>query len=51
MRNNLILCNSKEGLNEKPADTEDIVRNFMMEKLDLARDVVNPLQALAQIWL
>ena len=40
----MILCNSKEGLNEKPADTEDIVRNFMIEKLDLARDVVDEMK-------
>ena len=44
MRNNLIFCNIKEGSTEKPADTEDIVRMFMIEKLDLARGVVNEMK-------
>ena len=44
MINNLIVCKNKEGSTEKPADTEDIVRMFIIEKLDLARDVINEMK-------
>lgn len=30
--------------NEKPSDTEEIIRNFMVEKLDLASDLVSQMK-------
>ena len=41
MRNNLIFGNIDEVPSEKPAKTEEIIRNFMIEKLKIARDIVN----------
>lgn len=40
MRNNLIFCNIDELPNEKPSDTEAILRGFMVDKLKLAQDYV-----------
>ncbi|XP_053378573.1 uncharacterized protein LOC128548171 [Mercenaria mercenaria] len=40
MRNNLIFGGIKEETNENPEKTETILRNFMVEKLQLARELV-----------
>lgn len=38
MRNNLIFCNIDEMQNEKPDDTEKLVRDFMVKKLKVAEE-------------
>jgi len=44
MRNNLIFGNITEAVNEKPAETETILRKFMVEKLKLAQEQVNEMK-------
>jgi hypothetical protein len=41
MRNNIIFGGIEESQNERPHDTEFKIRNFMVEKLKLAQDLVN----------
>ena len=41
MRNNLMFSNIQESAHEKPEDCEKLVRQFMVEKLKLAQDIVN----------
>lgn len=41
MRNNLIFGNIEEEDNEKPERTEAITRKFMVEKLGIAKDIVD----------
>ena len=41
MRNNLIISNSKEVANEKPGDTSNTLRTFMIEQLEIAAALVN----------
>ena len=44
MRNNLIFAKISETDNEDPAKTEDIVRDFMVEKLQIAKSVVDDIK-------
>lgn len=44
MRNNLIFCNIKEEPNEKTSDTETIIRDFLVKKLDLAKELVDEMK-------
>lgn len=44
MRNNLVFCNIKENPDEKPLDTEEIIRHFMVEKLELAKEIVDQMK-------
>ena len=44
MRNNLVFCNIAEDLNERPEGTETKLRQFMLDKLKMAADVVEKLQ-------
>ena len=44
MRNNLIFTGITEDVNEKPDVTESKLRTFMVEKLKLARDIVDGFQ-------
>ena len=44
MRNNLIFTGITEGINEKPEVTESKLRTFMVDKLKLARDIVDGFQ-------
>lgn len=37
MRNNLVFSNSEEGVNEKPEETERILRSFIVQKLKFAQ--------------
>lgn len=38
MRNNLVFCGVNELPNEKPADTEGLVRQFLVDKLKMAQE-------------
>ena len=44
MRNNLVFCNIAEDSNERPEGTETKLRQFMIDKLKMAADVVEKLQ-------
>lgn len=41
MRNNLVFANITESAHEKPEDCEKLIRQLMVEKLQLAQDVVD----------
>ncbi|WAR03198.1 hypothetical protein MAR_009756, partial [Mya arenaria] len=40
MRNNLVFSNIAEGHNEKPFQTEDILRGFMRQEMDISSETV-----------
>ena len=42
MRNNLIFCNIEE--NEQPENTEQVIRNFIVEKMKVAEDLVREMR-------
>lgn len=44
MRNNLLFSNITESEGESPVDSEQILRDFMIEKLKMAQDMVNQIK-------
>ena len=42
MRNNFIFCNIPETTNERNNETEEILRSFMVHKLELAQELCRP---------
>lgn len=44
MRNNLIFTNITESINEKPEESERLLRNFLVEKCQIAQSIVNEIK-------